>query len=692
MQDSPAVVSLSVAESVAVISVDSPPVNALSSAVRQGLMASLSAATADPNVRAIVLICKGRTFFAGADIREFGKPPEGPGLRALVDAFEQCPKPVVAAIHGTALGGGLELALGCHYRVAVGSAKVGLPEVQLGLLPGAGGTQRLPRLVGVEAALDLVVSGRHVPADEAARLGLIDAVYEENRLPERVLGFARQVITESKPLRRVRDLDDKVAAARSRPEIFDEFRRANARRIRNLLAAEYCIRCVEAAVNQPFDAGLAVESKLFGELVRGEQSKAQRYAFFAEREAAKVAGVPKDAPQPKLQSVGIVGAGTMGGGIAMNFANVGVPVTIVDVSREALERGLAVIRNNYAVSASKGKLGAADIEQRMSLLTAAQDFQALAGCDLIIEAVFEDMVLKKDVFRRLDTLAKPDALLASNTSYLDINEIAAVTRRPEQIIGLHFFSPANVMKLLEIVRGRHTAPHVVAAALQLAKHIRKVPVVVGVCHGFVGNRMLRKRHEQADGLLFEGAMPWDIDRVLYDFGMPMGPYAMADLAGLDIGWSREASRGQTPRDRLCELDRRGQKTGAGFYDYDSQRNPSPSPLVEKIILELAAERGIRRRSILDAEILERCLYPMINEGAKILEEGIAARASDIDVVWVHGYGWPVYRGGPMFYADSVGAPQVLSKLEEYQGRLGSGFEPAALLRSVAAQNKRFTAA
>ncbi|HWM66149.1 MAG TPA: 3-hydroxyacyl-CoA dehydrogenase NAD-binding domain-containing protein [Steroidobacteraceae bacterium] len=475
-----AVVSLSISAPIAVITVASPPVNALSTTVREGLLATLGVATANPVVNAIVLICAGRTFFAGADIREFDKPFTEPSLRTVIGAIESSPKPVIAAIHGTALGGGLEVALGCHYRIAARSAKVGLPEVQLGLLPGAGGTQRLPRLVGVEAALDIIVSGRHVAAGEALELGLLDVVCVDGELRARALEFARDIVDQHQPLRRIREHDDEVRKARGRPQIFAEFRGANTRRMRGLLAPEYCIRCIEAAVNEPFETGLELEAKLVAELVTGEQSRAQRYAFFAQRQAVKVSGIPQDTPSAPLRCVGIVGAGTMGGGIAMNFLNAGVAVKIVDVSREALERGIEVIRRNYDITAAKGKLSAADIDQRMRLLSGGVELEALGDRDLIIEAVFEDLALKQAVFRRLDKVAQPGAILASNTSYLDINEIAAVTSRPGQVIGLHFFSPANVMKLLEIVRGSRTSAHVVAAALALAKLIGKVPVVVGV--------------------------------------------------------------------------------------------------------------------------------------------------------------------------------------------------------------------
>ena len=684
-----AVVRLELDGDVAVLTVDNPPVNALSAAVREGVADGVRQAGAEPAARAVVLICAGRTFIAGADITEFGKPMRDPTLPAVVEVIENAGKPVVAAIHGTALGGGLETALACHWRIAAPSAKVGLPEVNLGLLPGAGGTQRLPRLVGAEQALEMITSGKPIGAAAAQRAGVIDALAEEGRLLEDAVAFARTVVAEARPLRRVRDLQDRVEADRGRPEIFAAFRKANARKFRGFRAPEACIQAVEAAVNLPFDEGLQVERRLFMELLGSPESAAQRYAFFAERQAAKVPDVPDETPTIPVERVGIIGAGTMGGGIAMNFLNAGVPVVIVETSQAALDRGVAVIRRNYEGSAAKGRLSAEDVERRMGLLTPTLDFQALADRDLVIEAVFENMEIKKAVFGRLDATVKPGAILATNTSYLDVDEIAAATQRPESVIGLHFFSPANVMRLLEVVRGKRTAKPVIATAMQLARRIGKVAVLVGVCHGFVGNRMLAARQREANKLILEGAMPWDVDRVLYDFGLPMGPFAMGDLAGLDIGWARETSTGSTVREVLCEMDRRGQKTGAGFYDYDEARRPSPSPVVEQVILDFSARSGAARRAISDEEILQRCLYPMINEGAKILEEGIAGRASDIDVVWINGYGWPVWRGGPMFYADQVGPARVLEAMRRFQAEHGDDFAPAALLERLAAEGKRF---
>ena len=684
------VTDLSMDGDVAVITLNSPPVNALSANVREGLFEGFKAATANPAAKAIVLICEGRTFIAGADITEFGGASRGPSLFDVQEMMENAPKPVIAAIHGTALGGGLEVALVAHYRVAVPSARLGLPEVNLGLLPGAGGTQRLPRVAGPEKALEMMTSGRHAPAKEALEMGLVDELAEEGKLREAAVAFARRCVAENKPLVKVRDNNTKDEAARGKPEIFEAFRKANARKFRGFLAPEYNIRCIEAAVNLPFEEGLAVERKLFGELVTGSQSAAQRYSFFAERQAQKIPDVPDDTPLIPVKSVGIIGAGTMGGGIAMNFANVGIAVTIVEVQKEALERGLKVIRGNYERTASRGGITAAQVEERMALITGSLDMNALAPVDLVIEAVFERMDVKKDIFTKLDAICKPGAILATNTSGLNIDEIASVTKRPEAVIGLHFFSPANVMKLLEIVRADHTSKSVIATSMKLAKQIGKIAALVGVCPGFVGNRILAQRQREAQKLVMEGAMPWDIDRVLYDFGFPMGPFAMSDLAGLDIGWVKERSKGESIRDVLCEMDRRGQKTGAGYYDYDENRNARPSPVTEKIINDFIVKTGYNPRTVSDEEILERCIYPMINEGVKILEEGKAIRSSDIDVVWQNGYGWPVYRGGPMWYGDQIGAAKVLEKMKEFQAKMGDDFKPAALLEKLVAEGKKFS--
>jgi 3-hydroxyacyl-CoA dehydrogenase len=684
------VTDLRLEDEIAVLTLDSPPVNALSANVRSGLFEGIRAANADEAARAIVLICEGRTFIAGADITEFGgKAAAGASLMDVQAAMQNAKKPVIAAIHGTALGGGLEVALCAHFRIAIPSARCGLPEVNLGLLPGAGGTQRLPRIVGVETALAMVTSGRHVPAKECLELGLIDELVDEGALLEGAIAFAKRVLAEDLPLRKVDEFNEKVEAARGKPEIFETFRASIARKTRGFLAPEYNIRCIEAAVNESFEEGLKTEGRLFRELVTGEQSAAQRYSFFAEREVWKIPDVSRDTPQIPIESVGIVGAGTMGGGIAMNFANIGIPVTLIERNREALDRGLAVVRANYERSAKRGRLSAEDVETRMGLLRGSLSIDDLARCDLVIEAVFENMGVKKEIFADFDRIMKSGAILATNTSALDIDEIASATKRPESVIGLHFFSPANVMRLVEVVRADHTSKEVIATSMALAKRIGKMAALVGVCPGFVGNRILAPRQAQANALLLEGAMPWDIDRVLFDFGLPMGPFAMSDLAGLDIGWSKETSRGETLRDVLCEMDRRGQKNGRGFYDYGDDRSASPSPEVEKIIRDFAARSGQGTRDISDDEILERCVYPMINEGFKILAEGKAIRASDIDVIWVNGYGWPVYRGGPMFFGEQTGLDRVLERLRAFEKTHGDAFAPAPLLEQAVNEGKKY---
>jgi 3-hydroxyacyl-CoA dehydrogenase len=676
---------------VAVLTVNNPPVNALSQHVRQGLHQGLKQAIADSAANAIVIVCAGRTFIAGADITEFGKPPADPSLHTVLDMIESSAKPVIAAIHGTALGGGLEVTLACHYRVGTRDARFGLPEVKLGLLPGAGGTQRLPRVVGVEKALSMMVSGDPIRADEALKHGLIDEIVDGD-LTAAGVAFAEKVLDERRPLRKIRDLDDKLAAVRDKLAVFADFRKSVARQTRGFRAPENIVKAVEAAVSLPFDQGLKRERELFAELLHSPESKAQRYFFFAEREAAKIPDVPADTPVKEIRKAAVIGAGTMGGGIAMNFANVGIPVTVVEVKREALDRGLSVVRKNYENTASKGRMTMQDVEKRMGLLTGTTDFDAIRDADIVIEAVFEEMPVKKEVFAKLDAIAKPEAVLATNTSTLDVNEIASATRRPESVIGMHFFSPANVMRLLENVRGTKSSKTTVATAMAVGRRINKVPVLVGVCYGFVGNRMLHQRGIQAEKLILEGALPHQVDKVLYDFGFPMGPFAMGDLAGLDVGWRIRKGRGVRSEvaDRICELGRFGQKTGAGYYKYDDKRNPSPDSEVEKIIVDVATEMGITRRHIGDEEILQRLLYPMVNEGAKILEEKIAIRASDIDVIWVYGYGWPVYRGGPMFWADQIGLKAVRDRMLQFQKATNDAFwTPAPLLNRLADQGKGF---
>jgi 3-hydroxyacyl-CoA dehydrogenase len=665
---------------------NNPPVNALSTPVRRGLVDAIADAEADDSIKAIVIACEGQTFFAGADIKEFGKPPQQPWLPMVVDTIENCSKPVIAAIHGTALGGGLEVALGCHYRVADKSAKLGTPEVKLGLLPGAGGTQRLPRVAGVRKALEMTATGNPIGAKQAFDCGLVDRMVEGDLIPHAV-GFAEEV-RDIRPLPKSSERQDRTADVDA--AIFDEFRKENAKRFRGFEAPLKNIEAVRIACEKPYSEGVMEERKLFMELMGGEQSAAQRYFFFAERKANKIEALPKNTEPRPIHKVGVIGAGTMGGGISMNFLSAGIPVTIIEMTQEALDRGTGVMRKNYETSAAKGKLSAEQVEKAMGYLQPTLDFAALADCDLIIEAVYENMDLKKEVFGRLDKIAKPGAILASNTSYLNIDEIAASISRPADVVGMHFFSPANIMKLLEVVRGAKTAPDVLLTAMQIGKRIRKVPVVAGVCRGFIGNRMLMPRQLEATKLLLEGASPEQVDRVHVEFGMPMGPFQMADLAGVDIGWHRDPNRIETIRDALCAIDRWGQKKGAGFYDYDEKRRPAPSPVVQQIIEDFANNQAVERREISDEEIVERTLYTMVNEGAKILEEGIAQRASDIDVVWVYGYGWPVYRGGPMFWADSVGLAKIVEGLKRQEERMKPEFSFSKLLLEKAEAGESFT--
>ncbi len=669
-------------ENISIITLNSPPVNALSATVREGLYKGITKARNDKETEAIIIICEGRTFIAGADISEFGKEPKGPSLFEVQEFIEDSNKPVIAAIHGTALGGGLEVALTCHYRIAVPSAKCGLPEVNLGLLPGAGGTQRLPRVVGVEKALQMVTSGQHVSTKECQKIGLVDEISKEDNLRGDSISFAKKIVSENRPLIKISEMNDKVEAARGNENIFKDFRTSIARKSRGFLAPEYNIQCIEAAVNKSFSDGIKVERKLFMELVTSTQSAAQRYAFFAQRQVAKIPDVGPDIETKPFKSIGVIGAGTMGGGISMNFANVGIPVTIIEQNQERLDKGLDIIRKNYENTANKGRITFEDVEKRTSLINGSTNISDLANCDIIIEAVFENMKLKKDIFKELDNIAKKDAILATNTSALDINEIAEITSRPESVIGLHFFSPANVMRLLEIVRGEKTSKSVLATAMKMAKNIGKIAAVVGVCPGFVGNRILAQRQREANKLILEGAMPWEVDDALFNFGFPMGPFAMSDLTGLDIGWDEDLSTGDTIRDKLCEIGRLGQKTGKGFYIYDEKRNKTPDTEVENLIVEFSEKHQIKRREISKEEILERCLYPMINEGFKILEEGMAIRASDIDIIWINGYGWPVYEGGPMFYGQLIGYEKILEWHKEMEKKFGSDFTPSPYLEKV----------
>ena len=648
-------VDYALTDNIGVISVDNPPVNALSHAVRQGLLNAITEAQNDAS-EAVLIICEGRTFFAGADISEFGKPLQDPWLPVLLDQIESTEKPVVAAIHGTALGGGFETALSSHYRCALPSAKVGFPEVKLGLLPGAGGTQRSPRLAGVEAALELMTSGAPISAARAKELGLIDEIVEGD-LREAALGYVQRLLDSKAPVRRTSEM-----AAPGFGD-FEALRAVVAKRARGQVAPLAIVDCVEAATTMSFADGMKLEREKFAGLMQGEQSAALRHFFFAERQAAKIEGLAKDTPVRDVNSVGIIGGGTMGGGIAMSFANAGLPVTMIEISDEALERGLSIIERNYAGSVKRGKLSEEKAAQCRALISGSTDYAALGDVDMVIEAVFEDPELKKKIFARLDGVCKQGAVLATNTSYQDVNEIAAATGRPQDVIGTHFFSPAHIMKLLEIVRADKTADDVLATCMALAKSLGKVPVVSGVCYGFIGNRMLRPYGEQSQYLLLEGATPEQVDGAMERFGMAMGPLRVFDLAGLDVGYKARQALSDEEKgdpasyrvlDHLVEADRHGQKTGSGFYTYDEHRNATPCPEVHKIIEETAAELGIQRRDISDEEIVTRLVGALVGEGRKIVEEGIAQRASDIDVVYVYGYGFPAYRGGPMFYGDFAG--------------------------------------
>ncbi len=682
-------VNYTVDDGVAVLTLNNPPVNALSHGVRLGLVKGVEKALEDESASAIVIYCEGNTFIAGADITEFATGPQDPQLDEVLLALESSSKPTVAAIHGTALGGGLETAMACHYRVAVASAKCGLPEVNLGLLPGGGGTQRLPRLVGVEKALEMVTSGQPISAPEAHQLGLVDDVFDGD-LRAAAVTYAK-IAAQGSEHPRVRDSDEKLLAARDNPQIFDMARGMIAKRARGFLAPEYNIRCIEAAVNLPFDEGLKEERKLFMELLMGPQAQAQQYFFFAQRQASKIPGIGKDVAERPINKVGVIGAGLMGGGIAMNMANVGLPVTIVETKQEALDRGLGAIRKNYENTARKGRLSAEQVETRCGLIQGTLAIEDLADCDLVIEAVFENMAVKKEIFANLDRVTKPGAILASNTSALDLNEIASATSRPEDVIGLHFFSPANVMKLLEVVRGEKTADDVIKTAMAFAKRIKKVAALSGVCPGFIGNRILYFRQHQAMALGLEGAHYAQVDKVLYDFGFPMGPFAMWDLAGLELNWDKNNSKPDTSvTDRLCESGEIGQKSGRGFYEYDKKRKPVIRESTSEIFSEIAANLGVSQRDISDEEILDRLLLPMVNEGAKILDEGIAVRASDIDVVYVYGYGWPVYRGGPMHYANTLGLDKVLEKIRYYHSITGDNFwAPSPYLVKLAEAGEQF---
>jgi len=682
---------------VALIMLDNPPVNGMSHPVRSAMLQGLDRALADPKVEAIVLAGAGKQFSGGADIREFNTPKmiAEPTLRTLITAFEASPKPVVAALHATAMGGGLELPLGCHFRVAAPGTQIALPEVKIGLLPGAGGTQRLPRAVGLEVALNMIVSGNPVPSEQLAKAGLLDEIIEGDFI-EGAVAFAKKVAAERRPLTKLRDRKVK----HDNPEAFLAFAKNSvSAAVKNLPAPLKCIEAVAASIDKPFEEGIRIERELFIDLMNGPESRALRHAFFGERAASKIPDVPEDTPRRTISKVGVIGAGTMGGGIAMNFLNAGIPVTILETKQEALDRGLATIRKNYESTVKKGRLTEAKMGERMALLKPTLSYDDLKDADLVIEAVFEEMGVKEKVFGELDRVAKPGAILATNTSTLDVNRIAAATKRPQDVVGMHFFSPANVMKLLEVVRGEKTAKDVLATVMDIGKKIRKTAVVSGVTDGFIGNRMLRYYGFQANRLVEEGASPQQVDRAMEKFGFVMGPFRVGDLAGNDIGWAVRkrlyAENPGTPRavipDKLCEMGRFGQKTGSGWYRYEpGKRDPIPDPVVDQVIAEGRKALGITPRKIGDEEIVERCVYALVNEGARILEEGIAAKASDVDMVYLTGYGFPLFRGGPMLYADTVGLVNVERAMKKYREQTGDPFwEPAALLSRLAAEGKTF---
>ena len=672
---------------IGVVTVDNPPVNALKHEVRTGLAEALRQTRDDAAIKALVVACAGRTFFAGADITEFGKPPQPPGLGDVIAAIEAMPKPVVAALHGTALGGGFELALACHFRVAASGAHVGLPEIKLGLLPGAGGTQRLPRLIGPEKALKMIVTGDPIEAREAVAEGVIDEIVDGD-LTAGAIAFARRAVAESRPLRLVRDREDKLVA-----EGFADAAEVLTRRLRGREAPAACVEAVRNAIVLPFDEGLKREGELFRRLVAGDQSKAQRHIFFAEREAARLPGIPEGTKARQITTAAVIGAGTMGGGIAMCFANAGIPVTIVETGRDLLQKGLDRVVANYRATVARGGLEPDEMARRMTLINGVTELDAVGAADVAIEAVFEEMDLKKQVFADLDRIAKSGAVLATNTSTLDVDEIARATKRPQDVLGTHFFSPANVMRLLEIVRGAATTPDALATAVALGRRLGKVPVTVGVCYGFVGNRMLARRSVEAERLLLEGALPQEVDAAVTGFGFPMGPFAMADMAGLDVGWRIRKGRGERNEieDALCEAGHFGQKTGKGYFRYDAgSRIPLSDPEVERTIIVASAKLGITRRTLTQEEIVERMIFPMINEGARILEEGIATRPGDIDVIWVYGYGWPVWRGGPMYYADRIGLAHIRDRLTLYAERSADdSLRPATRLSRLAAEGRGF---
>ncbi len=695
-------VTLSRAGEIAVITVNNPPVNALSPGVPEGIAAAIAEAAADASIKGAVMIGAGQTFIAGADIKEFGKitsgqRKEGINFLDVIKSIEDCPKPTVAAIHGTAFGGGLEVAMGFHYRVAVATAQVGQPEVKLGIIPGAAGTQRLPRLAGVAKAVQMCADGNPVSAKDALAAGIIDRIVEGDLL-EGALAFVREKLAAGEQPPKTRERNEKLGDEAANAPIFESARAQARKAARGLMAPQAAIDAVEAATKLSFDEGVAYEKELFQKCLFSDQSKAMIHVFFGDREVQKIPGIGKDVQQIAIKKAAIIGAGTMGGGIAMNYANAGIPVILKETTQEALDRGVATIRKNYQNSVNKGRFPQEVMDKRMALITPQLSYDGFEEADIITEAVFEGMALKKEIFGELDKIAKPGAILATNTSTLSIDEIASATSRPEFVIGHHYFSPANVMRLLEIVRGQATSKEVIATSMSLAKRLKKVGVLVGNCYGFVGNRMLHQYGREAQFLVEEGAKPQDVDGALYKFGMAMGPLAVGDLAGLDVGWRirKEFKHLEKPglrypkvADELCERGRYGQKTGAGWYKYDENRKPSPDPEVEALIEQIAAEQGITRRTITEEEIIERTQYALINEGAKILAEGIALRAVDIDIVYINGYGYPAWRGGPMWYADTVGLKKVYDRVCEFHAEHGEWWTPAPLLKKLAEEGKTF---
>ncbi|HIM20822.1 MAG TPA: 3-hydroxyacyl-CoA dehydrogenase [Rhodospirillales bacterium] len=691
------IVTVEVTDDIALVIISNPPVNAINQKVRSGLMTAFQTVDQDNNVRAVVLKCAGRTFMAGADIKEFDEPIAEPGYHEVFRVIESCSKPVIAAMHGTALGAGLEAALACHYRCAVENARMGLPEVSLGIIPGAGGSQRLPRLIGAKAALEFILGGVTVSATEAYKIGILDRVIKED-LMEGTLEYIGSLLADGVGPRKVSEmLVDKSGYGE---EFLVDARKLSARRLRGQNAPNLVIEAINNAVNLPFEEGIRKEKIIGDKALVSKEAKALRNIFFSEREIGKIPGISSDTKRMQINNVAILGSGTMGGGIAMNFANAGIPAVILDVSEAVLQRGIAVVRENYENTVKRGRLSKSDMVDRMELISGTTDYNAIAESDLVIEAVFEDIDLKKKVFKKIDGICKPEAIIATNTSTLNINQIAAVTKRPEKIIGLHFFSPANVMKLLEIVRAEKTSPEVLATAIDTAKRIKKFGVVAGVCFGFIGNRMMAEGfHREADQMLLEGASPQQIDQVMYDFGFPMGPFAMHDMAGVDIMHSILKTTGKKENNRepyfnvlyqVGELGRFGQKTGSGFYRYDEgSRRPLHDPVTDALILQEAERLGIKRTTIENTEIEQRCMYSLINEGAKILEEGIAYRPGDIDVIWSYGYGFPRFRGGPMYMADQIGLETIYEAVMSYRDKFGDYWTPAPLLETLARDKKTF---